>query len=258
MDKAKLESVIEACDGANTFCIAIVAVGLLGESFEPPIIHGICKFIFAAFKWMVILGVAGEFVLHIRQSRASKRLVALQNTESDQLKFDVAQANLATEELREENLKLREEMSPRRLSAAQISAIRDIASHVKAHDMDVLIVGSVTETKEFADLITLPFRFAGWDIRLWAARPEIINRGISISFWSHAKPESWRTVADLLAAFSLAGIECEGSGFFADDKRGVPMGSDPQQQQKKMAEIRMIVGEKPHPKVAADSPTSPR
>jgi len=209
-------------------------------------------------RYAVIAGVAGEFGFGIWLLVTNRRLAILQGAEIGALELKIAQANLATEELRKENLKLREELSPRRPSEKQLSALRDVALHVREHDMDVLVVGSATETKEFAQLITFPFRTAGWDIRFWSAPPEIINRGISISFWAHANPESRRTAEDVLTAFSLAKIDCEGVGFFESEKRGVPMGSDQQQQQKKMAEIRMIVGEKPHRQPTSDSPALPQ
>src|SRR5260370_6020886 len=47
----------------------------------------------AFFILLVVLGVGGEFVVHLMQSRANKKLVALQHSETEAQEAEIARLN---------------------------------------------------------------------------------------------------------------------------------------------------------------------
>lgn len=96
------------------------------------------------FILLVVIGVGGELVVHLLSSRASGRLIALQNAEEQKLKTEMsrlggvtaeankvaAQANeranemeVQTEELRRQNLEIQRRINPRFLTTAEQQTI---------------------------------------------------------------------------------------------------------------------------------------
>ena len=94
----------------------------------------------ALFTLLVVVGVGGELIVHIMQSRANKKLVALQNAETiaqeleiSRLKKDAegfsldiaranersSEANRIAEQERLARLKIEERLAPRRINADQ-------------------------------------------------------------------------------------------------------------------------------------------
>jgi hypothetical protein len=205
----------------------------------------------------VVIGVAGELLAHRKQSVAFDGLSLLQERESEETKLKVAEANRTTEELRLENLKLKERLAPRGLTESQLAALHDQAIVLGERDLDIVIIGGLSETKEFAKLISWPFRVAKWNVRFFPALPEVSDGGISLFRSVHAKPSIAQVASGLLAAFSFAKIPCrDGGTFSANDLLGAPMGE--KTQKPSAAEIRIFIGEKLAPDPTPDLPTFPQ
>ncbi len=267
--KARFKAKIKRWDKWGTGFAFLVCVGLVMEYSLPWlsvqarywlsswITHWPYLHLMQIAHLFVAGGVAGELLAHWKQSNASDDLTRLQERDSDVLKLQVAKTNLAMEELRRENLKLKGAIAPRGLTPSQFASLRDFALVERWQEMDVLIMGGVGETMDFAQLITMPFRISEWDVRFFRAPAEINERGISIYFPVWAKPEDVNSARDLCAVFSFINMPCKpAASFNADDKRGDPLGKHPEPD--RIAPIRMIVGEKPRPNPTSDSPASPQ
>jgi hypothetical protein len=106
-----------------------------------------CDWWSAIFTLMVVIGVAGELVTHVIQTRANKRLIAVQRTEADQL-------NLEIEKLRNANLKLEQKLSPRSLDQAQQKRISERMSEFKGYQFAVGTSPNSVEGQLLADRIS--------------------------------------------------------------------------------------------------------
>jgi len=271
MVSGKLDRTILVLELITLFCALVLLAGIVGEnkseaksvdftaSSLPSTRTGGWKFsvnlspngrLHKFFQSVVEGSIGGEIAFGLILIFANRKRASAD-------KIQIRGLELKIEELRRSNLKLEERLSPRGLSPSQISALHDFALRLGEHDMDVVVVGSASETKEYADLITYPFRFARWSVRFWSAPPRVSERGISLFFFGGANPEIAQTASDLGAAFSFAGIPCKAAAPFMEmGAPGMLMGPTPSHM--KIAPIRMYVGEKQNEDGASDSPASPQ
>jgi hypothetical protein len=107
----------------------------------------------AFFTLLVVIGVAGELVVHILSSRASSKLIALQNQE-------VAQANERTAQLERENLEIKQKMAWRSLSGNERKTF--IASVRGAGRQVTIVELQDGEAWNYSEQIFSAFKEAGW------------------------------------------------------------------------------------------------
>jgi hypothetical protein len=135
------------------------------------------------FGAIVLVGIAGETWYGVRTwwSNRQLRLVQKQIDEergridsekdrqataiSDQLKLEIADANKATEELRNENLKLQEKLAPRSLTEEQQKNLLKILSAGPMGDVIVIPKAFDEESEAYADQITSVLKAAGFTIK---------------------------------------------------------------------------------------------
>lgn len=178
----------------------------------------------AFFAFLVVIGVGGEFVVHILYSRGSGRLIALQHTEEQQLQAEIsklssttaeankvaAQANerakqmeVRAEELRNENLELQRRINPRFLTKAQQAVIRDGIQPYRGHPIIVMRLGD-GEAGPYGDSIIALFEEAGWVVQKnYAGIYVPPTYGIICRVSAH--PDA--AIRALVAAFKTAKIE---------------------------------------------------
>jgi hypothetical protein len=256
----KLDRKVFRLELLTSFCVLVLVVGVAGESAtetrrvefsasrssdtEPRLIGELLPSrLHGVFQGTVIVSLGAELCCGVGLIFANRKRAAAD-------KLEIRELELKLEELRQTNLNLREQLSPRRLSPSQISALHDFALTIGSHDMDVVIVGGLTETKEYAELITFPFRHAGWRVQFWSAPPQLAQRGISVGIFRGGNLETAEAVSGLRTAFDFAKLNCKTAGLFELELPGTLMGPKPQQMP--ITHIRMYVGEKEHPK--PDSP----
>ena len=117
--------------------------------------------------------------------------------------------------------------------------------------MDVVVVGGLTETKEFADEISFPFRTARWTVHLWLCTPGMIERGISLFLFVGANRDTADAAKGVAQAFDFAHIPCKPIAPFVDlTAPGTPIGND-DTAQRKSRKMWMPHGEKQHPNPGA-------
>jgi hypothetical protein len=140
----------------------------------------------AFFTFLVVFGVAGELVVHIRYSRVSGRLIALQHVEEQKLQAEIArlssasaeankiaaqanestkQTELRTEELKKENLELQRRIANRFLTENQKTEILQSVKAYKGHVIIITRLGDA-EASAYADSIMSTFEQAGWAIQI--------------------------------------------------------------------------------------------
>jgi hypothetical protein len=111
--------------------------------------------------------------------------------------------------------------------------------------MDVVMVGGLSETKEYASELSWPFRAARWKVTFWIAHPGVVERGVSLFFFAGNDPLTRQATFDLGAAFSFAGIPCKAEIAAFTEMRAPGEMLGPINTGHRIAQIRMYVGEKP-------------
>jgi hypothetical protein len=138
------------------------------------------------FTLLVVIGVGGEFVLHIWSSRASGRLIEIQKTETQRLQAKVAdldtqsavankaiaeanqrakQLELETEKLRNQNLKLQERMEWRTISQSERTKMIEALKHYAGHSVQLTFPNENAEASSYADTFEDMFIAAGWTVQ---------------------------------------------------------------------------------------------
>jgi hypothetical protein len=107
----------------------------------------------AFFTLLVVIGVAGELVVHILSSRASTKLISLQNEE-------VARANGRTAQLERENLEIKQKMAWRTLNGDErktfINSVRGAGRQVTVVELED------GEAWNYAESLFSALKEAGW------------------------------------------------------------------------------------------------
>jgi hypothetical protein len=176
------------------------------------------------FILLVVIGVAGELVVHILSSRASGRLIALQNAEEQKLKTEMtrlgsvtaeankiaAQANeranqmeIQAEELRRQNLEIQRKINPRFLTTTEQKTIFDGINLFRGHQIILTRLGD-GEAGPYGDSIIAIFQKAGW-----AAQVNHVGMYTPPTYGivCRVSPHPDAAAKALIAAFSKAGIE---------------------------------------------------
>jgi hypothetical protein len=199
------------------------------------------------FGAIVLIGIAGETWYGVRtwwgkerdriESEKDRQATAI----SDQLKLEIADANKATEEIRNENLKLQEKLAPRFITPEQQSGLRAELSKLGPRDLDVITCGDSPEIFRFEQLLISPIKLAGWNVRVWTVvGGGIYATGISIE----NRPGTDSTAADgLMTAFKSQGIAASRVEFSRWDKLPCVL-TGPDWDQNKIAQTRMWIGTK--------------
>ena len=131
------------------------------------------------FTLFVVIGVAGEFVMHVWESRVSSRLITLQKAREQQLQATIATANQAaaeanqrakqlekqTEELKSQNLELARKIAPRFLTTREKETILKAIQPFSGHFIILTRLGD-GEAGPYGDSIIAIFQKAGWAIQL--------------------------------------------------------------------------------------------
>ncbi len=178
----------------------------------------------ALFTLFVVIGVAGELIVHVLYSRASARLIALQITEEQKLRTEItrlgsitaeankaaAQANeranqmeVQAEELRRQNLEIQRKINPRFLTTAEQQTILDAIRPFHGHQIILTRLGD-GEAGPYGDNIIGVFQKAGWTVQVNHVGMYMPpTYGIVCRISTH--PDA--AVRDLIAAFAKAKIE---------------------------------------------------
>lgn len=183
---------------------------------------------------MVALGL--EWFTSRRLSKYKDELVRLQNVE-------IASANMATEEIRNENLKLQQKLAPRSLTQGQRDALRDRAKFFGTQHIDVIVVGSSLEVWNFEHDIVGPLSEAGWEVSTWNAAIGLHCAGVVIDIKKGSDGGVDHIAGELEIALRLAGIESARGHGFGDEPPSIAVGYA--WNKKTMAAIRVYIGDKP-------------
>ena len=235
--KDRLESIIGWCDLAESFFVASVLIGLTGEevfsSKIHPMLHPICT-------WSVIAGVAGEFFSHILQSGRSKRLVALQKQELEEISLETAKANERAEKA---ILELKKYKSWRYINKEQQRKFsKDLLLGTVIQDLDIWVSPITTEAQWFCGWLAAVIRDACWHVDTFEVDFPAVN--VSIELHPQAE-EKTRAAADKLVRL----LEENGIPVTNEPPWGIWSGACPPSEPNILpfhtpAPIRMIIGEK--------------
>ncbi|HVS86641.1 MAG TPA: hypothetical protein VHF01_00315 [Candidatus Acidoferrum sp.] len=178
----------------------------------------------ALFIAFVVIGVAGELVVHLLYSRASARLIAFQHAEEQTLQTEMsrlgsitaeankaaAQANeranqmeVQAEELRRQNLEIQRKINPRFLTTTEQQTILDAIRPFRGHRIILTRLGD-GEAGPYGDSIIGIFQKAGWTVQVNNVGMYMPpTYGIVCRVSTH--PDA--AARDLIAAFAKAKIE---------------------------------------------------
>ncbi len=237
MTAPQLEKRIQICDSLATVFILLVVIGLVGEAG------------FSFWSWIVVVGVAGEFVLHIWQSRYSKRLTELQAAEADRLLFQIAEANKVAAEANLSRAQLEAKLSPRVLPVEKFNALVEELKPMAPKNLDIVVCENSAEAGLFARQILMATTLAGWSARLWNASGRVIG-GLSIQLSIVPTiAENQPATSGLVLALKSIGIDANISGYFSPNEKFGPVELPPNEpgpewDDKNCAPIRLLVGVK--------------
>ena len=133
----------------------------------------------AVFTFLVVLGVGGEFVVHILYSRASKRLLTIEHLEDVKLRAEISQsaavateanaraeeANKIAEQEKLARLKIEQRLAPRRITGEQKKKLLELIHVTGKPRIEIGSTGS-PEADDFAEDIAKALTDCGLDVRL--------------------------------------------------------------------------------------------
>jgi hypothetical protein len=141
----------------------------------------------AFFILLVVLGVGGELIVHLMQSRANKKLVALQhaetraqeteiaslNKDAEGFKLDVAkanerasEANRIAEQEKLARLKIEERLAPRSLNKTQSDKITAVLLSFAGQKIEIIEYGLSREASSLSKQIQSAIVAAKWDAKV--------------------------------------------------------------------------------------------
>jgi len=241
MDKAALEALIDVLDKWATF-----------------------------FTLLVVIGVGGELVVHIKSSRTSKRLIALQHEEEKRRETEIArltteaerarreraaadlriaeaqqraaEANQKAEEERLARLKIEEKLAPRHMTADQQQAIAGKLKAFAGQKLNVFVYASDQEVVRFANSLIPALQSAGWVLSVSAGQEGAARAvpGMLVEFRDGASAKDLAAGRALVEALSRERFGVSGPAEMYRGASGL-MGSineDP------TAALKLIVGHK--------------
>jgi len=141
----------------------------------------------AFFTLLVVLGVGGELFVHLKQSRANKKLIAIQhaeaetqqaeiarlNKDAEAFKLDVAkanerasEANRIAEQERLARLKIEERLAPRSLTKAQAEKLTAALLPFQGQKIEIVEYGLSREASSLSKQIQAALVAAKWDVKV--------------------------------------------------------------------------------------------
>jgi hypothetical protein len=202
---------------------------------------------------LVAIGVAGELVVHILESRKSKELSSIQSAESEQLKLQIASLTNA-------NLQLQAKIAPRALTVEQQKEIGQTLGDPL--QIDIFMFSETPESKGIGMQIYLALLSAKWDVSIWRVLTPGRNfPGIAITTHKGLGDRKWGDAANsLISILRSSGIQSFRSETFAgaiDDNEAMAgwlgFSVEPELWMRKTivwdegkaAPIRILIGDKP-------------
>jgi hypothetical protein len=193
---------------------------------------------------LIFGGVWGEWTAHRKGMLASKTLTARQETELSRIRLEIVEASEKLEAEKIKRLQLERWLAPRRLTESQILALYDFARSSSEHDLDVVIVGSLSDTREYACEIASALQYARWNVVYWQADPKLVQREIYVEFFGGTDPATAAAARGLLAVLKSEGIDCKDEVGFFTELISPKYLYDPPTKNQRIAHIRMYVGQK--------------
>lgn len=181
--------------------------------------------------------------------------MALKFGEPHKKKLDEAK-DLRIEELRNQNLKLEEQLAPRFLTPIQQSGLQEELSKIGPRGLDVICCNDSAEVFQFSQMLGSPIKSAGWDIRIWTAiGGGVSGTGICVEEKAGSDPNG---LIGLVNALKSQGIDATEIKFSTNwDKLPCALGG-PTWDPNKIAPIRMWIGVKPQRGLTFGLPASPQ
>jgi hypothetical protein len=233
-----LETSIERCDRIELLSVAVLIFALTGElvtTTSHPLASKICG-------WIVVFSITGEFIAHIFLWRKSKKLVALQKRELNEISLETAKAN---EQAVKARLELEKYKAPRSLNPQQRSEFTAGLSKLSPQKTEFWICGNIPETHTLALIISNLMLDSGWNVSLHQPLG-IPASGIFVV--TQIAPDTSRSTADKLWGLLLS------AGLVANRRQELPrmwalrpdmIGGEDAWDVENGARIRMIIGIKP-------------